>query len=77
MNNKNVWQHNKLVPMDKKKKHQWVCFQTVKMGPLNFPPQCGRKMERTPKKEGVEKGKREDLGKVTHQETNWKKGIFT
>lgn len=22
------------------KKHQWVCFQTVKMGPLNWPTQC-------------------------------------
>ena len=67
MNNKDVWQHNKLVPMDKKK-HQWVCFQTVKMCPLNFPPQGGG--EGTPKKEGVEKGKRQGLGKVTHQETN-------
>ena len=42
------------------------------MGPLNFPPQCGRK---NPKKEGVEKGKREGLGKVTHQKTNWKRNF--
>ena len=62
MNNKNVWQHDKLIPMDKKKTSVSV-FSNFQI----FHPSVG---ERTPKKEGVEKGKRQGLGKVTHQETN-------
>lgn len=64
MNNKNVWQHNKLVPMDKKNISECV----FKQSKCEFSTPGGG--ERTPKKEGVEKGKRQGLGKVTHQETN-------
>lgn len=67
MNNKNVWQHNKLVPMDKKKTSVSVFSNSQNVPPEFSTPGGG---ERTPKKEGVEKGKRQGLGKVTHQETN-------
>ena len=67
MNNKNVWQHNKLVPMDKKKTSVSVFSNSQ-----NVPPEFSTPVweKEPPKKEGVEKGKRQGLGKVTHQETN-------
>ena len=68
MNNKNVWQHNKLVPMDKKT--SMSVFSNSQNGPPEFSTPVWEKDGENPKKEGVEKGKREGLGKVTHQETN-------
>lgn len=61
MNNKNVWQHNKLVPMDKKKTSVSV-LSNSQNGPPEFSTPVWEKDGENPKKGGGRERKEGGVG---------------
>ena len=61
MNNKNVWQHNKLVPMDKKKTAMSV-FSNSQNGPPEFSTPVWEKDGENPQKRGGRERKEGGVG---------------